>query len=62
MALYTRRKKNQPKKPNTVCVGHHYTQSNTNNVNKTWAFYTINPSNSGMTVIIPDFRWFTVLN
>jgi hypothetical protein len=23
--------------PNTICVGHHYTQSNTINVNKTWA-------------------------
>ena len=24
-------------KHNTLCVGHHYTQTNTNNVNKTWA-------------------------
>jgi len=30
----TRRSK---KKPNTICVGHHYTQTNTNNVNKTCA-------------------------
>ena len=22
---------------NTMCVGHHYPQANTNNVNKTWA-------------------------
>jgi hypothetical protein len=21
---------------NTICVGHHYAQANTNNVNKTW--------------------------
>jgi hypothetical protein len=21
-------------KPNTICIGHHYTQTNTNNVNK----------------------------
>jgi ribosome assembly protein YihI (activator of Der GTPase) len=28
-----RRKTNQ--KHNTICVGHHYTQTNTNNVNKT---------------------------
>jgi hypothetical protein len=28
-------KKNQ--KHNTTCVGHPYTQTNTNNVNKTWA-------------------------
>jgi hypothetical protein len=26
-----------PKKHNTIYVGHHYTQTNTNNVNKTWA-------------------------
>jgi hypothetical protein len=24
-------------KQNTICVWHHYTQTNTNNVNKTWA-------------------------
>jgi hypothetical protein len=24
------------KKNNTICVGHHYTQANTYNVNKTW--------------------------
>ena len=24
------------KKPQHKCVGHHYTQTNTNNVNKTW--------------------------
>jgi len=24
------------RKHNTICVGHHYTQTNTNNVNKTW--------------------------
>jgi outer membrane receptor for ferric coprogen and ferric-rhodotorulic acid len=29
-------KKKKPKKPRkTICVGHHYTQTNTNNVNKT---------------------------
>jgi hypothetical protein len=27
----------QNKKYNTICVGHHYAQANTNNVNKTWA-------------------------
>jgi hypothetical protein len=25
------------KKHNTICVGHHYAQTNTNNVNKTWS-------------------------
>ena len=27
----------EEKKHNTICVGHHYTQTNTNNVNKTRA-------------------------
>ena len=26
----------EEKKHNTICVGHHYTQTNTNNVNKTF--------------------------
>ena len=28
----------QNKNKNTICVWHHYAQTNTNNVNKTWAF------------------------
>jgi hypothetical protein len=28
-------------KHNTICVGHHYAQANTNNVNKTWALLQI---------------------
>jgi hypothetical protein len=32
--LYRRRRKTK-QKHNTICVGHHYTQTNTNNVNKT---------------------------
>ena len=31
---YTRRRQTK-QKHNTVCVGHHYMQTNTNNVNKT---------------------------
>ena len=31
---YTRRRKTK-QKHNAICVGHHYTQTNTNNVNKT---------------------------
>ena len=27
----------QSKKHNTICVRHHYAQTNTNNINKTWA-------------------------
>jgi len=30
-------KTNKNKKHNTICVGHHYTQTNPNNVNKTRA-------------------------
>jgi hypothetical protein len=32
---YIRRRKTN-KKHNTICFGHHYTQANTYNVNKTW--------------------------
>jgi hypothetical protein len=38
----------QNKKLNTVCVGHHHTQTNTNNVNKTKTLL--------QTVISSDFR------
>jgi hypothetical protein len=31
---YTRRRQTK-QKHNTICVGHHYVQANTNNVNKT---------------------------
>ena len=31
---YTRRRKTQ-QTHNTICVGHHYAQANTNNINKT---------------------------
>jgi hypothetical protein len=33
LATYTRQTK---QKLNMICVGHHYMQTNTNNVNKTW--------------------------
>ena len=35
--LDTQDEDKQKKKHNTICVGHHYTQANTNNVNKTCA-------------------------
>ena len=35
---YTRRRKTK-QKHSTICVGHHYTRTNTNNVNKTRASY-----------------------
>jgi len=34
--LATQRRKTK-QKHNTICVGHHYTQANINNINKTWA-------------------------
>ena len=34
---YTRRGKTK-QKHNTICVGYHYTQTNKDKVNKTWAF------------------------
>ena len=33
---YTRRKQ-EKQLHSTICVGHQYTQTNTNNVNKTWS-------------------------
>jgi hypothetical protein len=33
---YTRQRQTK-QKHNITCVGHHYTQANTNNVNKSWA-------------------------
>jgi len=33
---YSRRRKSK-QKHNTICVGHHYTQTNTNNVSKAWS-------------------------
>jgi hypothetical protein len=35
MVKQTQDEDKQNKKYNTVCVGHHYTKTNTNNVNKT---------------------------
>jgi len=36
LAIYgTQDKEKQDTKHNTICVGHHYTQPNTNNVHKT---------------------------
>jgi len=32
----------QHRAQNTIYVGRHYTQTNTNNVNKTWSLHTIN--------------------
>jgi len=40
MVHKTRRRKTK-QKHNTICVGHHYTQTNTNNMNKTLALLQI---------------------
>ena len=45
---YTRRRKTK-QKHNTICVGHHYMQTNTNNVNKTRAFLQTNTNNVNKT-------------
>ena len=34
---YTRLSKSKQKTKHSMCCGHYYTQTNTNNVNKTWA-------------------------
>jgi hypothetical protein len=38
---YTRQRKKKTTTKNTLCIGHHYTQTNTNNVNKTWYSLTV---------------------
>ena len=38
---YTSRRQTK-QKHNTICVGHHYTQTNTNNVNKAWGILLTN--------------------
>jgi hypothetical protein len=37
MGTQDEEKQKQKPKHNTICVGHHYAQTNTNNVYKTWA-------------------------
>ena len=36
-ATYGIQDRKTQQKHNTICIGHHYAQANTNNVNKTWA-------------------------
>ena len=45
---YTRRAKTKQKQ-NAICVGHHYTETNTNNVNKTWSLLQTNTNNVNKT-------------
>ena len=41
-------------KHNTICVGHHYTQANTNNVNKTYALLKTNGDKEEPNIV---FMW-----
>ena len=37
LATYGTQERKTKQKHNTICIGHHYAQANSNNVNKTWA-------------------------
>ena len=53
----------QNKQHNTICVGHHYQQANTNNVNKTWALLQATKDKYEPNIVCPDgalvntYRW-----
>ena len=42
--IYTGRKKTK-EEHNTICIGYHHQQTNTNNVNNTWVFVCVRPNN-----------------
>ena len=52
---YTRWRQTK-QKHNTICVGHHYTQINTNNVNKTWALIQTTGGEDEPNIVY----WYTV--
>ena len=56
----TRRRK---QKHNTICVGHHYTQANTNNANKTWApLHTAEGKHMSVCVqSLSSFLWMVIM-
>ena len=37
LATYGTQERKTKQKHNTICIGHHYAQANSYNVNKTWA-------------------------
>ena len=43
------RRRQTKQKHNTLCVRHHYIQTNTNNVNKTWSLLQTNTNNLNKT-------------
>jgi len=50
LATYGTQKRRQTKqKHNTIRIGHHYPQTNTNNVNKTWFYLKTNTNNVNKT-------------
>ena len=69
LATYGTQDEEKQNKNNTICVGHHYTQTNTNNVNKTWALLQTtggkDEPNSSMVpfifeysiVVLYSFKW-----
>jgi hypothetical protein len=61
--LATKRRKTK-QKHNTICVGHHYTQANRNNLNKTWAILqTTGGKESPNIVFFAEIvNWFVVTN
>jgi len=47
-------KTNKAQKHDSICVGHHFTQANTNNVNKTRALLQITGGKDGPSIV---FMW-----
>ena len=47
----------EEEKHNTICVGHHYTQTNTNNINKTWALLQTTGGKDERTVLMLKSYW-----
>jgi len=48
------RRRQTKQKHNTICVGHHYAQANTNNVNKTWTLLQTTESKDAPNIF---FMW-----
>ena len=56
LATYcTQDEEKNPQKYNTICVGHHYMQTNTNNINKTWALLQTTGVNGETNAVLVDY-------
>jgi len=53
--MYTGRRKTK-QKHTTICIGHHYKQTNTNNVNNTWALVNVRPNNVNKNINVIMYR------